>query len=269
MFNKIIKKKPGSPVKITVVEPERPLRIIPNHAVVIRTVPGFKEKTESVISEKIPESGVERTVQADLQDTAIIGAPANSPEFFDRESVDNLIAEKSRELEEYYDMEKETAYQQGYEQGKADGFSEGVKSLEPLETLLKDINKEVIASREHLLGNAEEIMGRLSLEIAEAVIGEAAMKLSGDLLEYNLKRCLEILSGSGEVAIKVNPCDYDTAREKIDIVFRKNRDRFNFRFEPDPSITPGGCFIESPGGAIDGRIENQFNLIKENFLQMI
>ncbi len=112
-------------------------------------------------------------------------------------------------------------------------------------------------------------MGRLSLEIAEAVIGEAAMKLSGELLEYNLKRCLEVLSGSGVVTIRVSPSDYDTAREKIDIIFRKNKDRFNFKVEPDSSITPGGCLLESPGGAIDGRIENQFNLIRENFLQMV
>ncbi len=269
MFKKIIKKKPGSPDEITVMEPERPLRIIPNHAVVIRTVPSLKEKTEAVIYNKISESGVKQTVHDNLSETAIADAPANLPEFFDRASVDNLLAEKSRELEAFYTNEKETAYQNGYEQGKTDGFDEGVKSLEPLETLLKNIDKEVIASREHLLGNAEEIMGRLSLEIAEAVIGDAAMKLSGELLEYNLKRCLEVLSGSGVVTIKINPSDYDTAKEKIDFVFKKSKDRFNFEFEPDSSITPGGCFIESPGGAIDGRLENQFSLIKENFLQMI
>ena len=80
---------------------------------------------------------------------------------------------------------------------------------------------------------------------------------------------MDILSGSGVVTIKINPSDYDNTREKIEMIFAKNKDKFKFKFEPDSSITPGGCLIESPGGDIDGRIENQFNLIKENFLQMV
>jgi len=269
LFNKIIKKKPDSHDEITVAEPAKSLRIIPSYAVVIRPVPAHKEKKDAIAFDELPESGAKHTVQADLQETAVTGAPEDAPELFDQAYIDNLLAEKTRELEEFYSNEKEQAYNNGYDQGKIDGFEEGKKSLEPVETLLENINKEVITSREHLLTNAEEIMGRLSLEIAEAVIGEAAMKLSGELLEYNLKRCLDVLSGSGKVTIKVNPSDYEMVKEMIDMVFQRNKDKFNFKFEPDSSITPGGCFIESPGGAVDGRIENQFNLIRENFLQMI
>ncbi|UCC80867.1 MAG: hypothetical protein JSW64_05775 [Candidatus Zixiibacteriota bacterium] len=269
MFSKIIKKKPGSPVKINAAEPERPLRIIPGHAVVMKTVPGHKARAEGVLFKKVSEKGEIQACTAEVRGTAVDDSDKNKPEFFDRAHVDKLLAEKCRELEEFYTTEKETAYQNGYERGKAEGFDEGAKSLGPLEVLFENINKEVIASREHLLKNAEEIMGRLSLKIAEAVIGEAAMKISGELLENNLKRCLEVLSGSGIVTVKVNPSDYDTARDKIDIIFKKNKDRFNFKIEPDSSITPGGCLLESPGGAIDGRIENQFKLIKENFLQMV
>ena len=112
-------------------------------------------------------------------------------------------------------------------------------------------------------------MGKLSLEIAEAVIGEAAMKSSSELLEYNLKRCIEGLGGSGEVIVKINPGDYDHVRDKIDAVFDSNDGKFNFKFEPDSSITPGGCYLETPGGEIDGRIDSQFKLVKENFLQII
>jgi len=269
LFSKIIKKKSGSPDQITLAELVRPLHIIPKHAVVIRTGPGHKDITEAVSFDKISEGSAKQTVKDNSHKGAIAGIKEEQPKYFDRSYIDNLLAEKSRESEEYYATEKERAYQNGYEQGRAEGFNAGAKSLEPLEKLLENINKEVMASREHLLKNAEEIMGRLSLEIAEAVIGEAAMKSSGDLLEYNLKRCLEVLSGSGVVTVKVNPSDYDTVKEKTDTIFKKDKDRFNFKFEPDSSIAPGGCLIESPGGAIDGRIENQYNLIKENFLQMI
>lgn len=266
MFSRIIKKKPGTPDRLNAVEPAKPLRIIPNHAVVIRTVPGQKDKTGDILINKVSEKGIVRPLTDEAAGTA---TDKSRPEFYDRAQVDSLLAEKSRELEDLYTAEKDAAYQKGYERGKAEGFDEGAKSLGPLEVLFENINRGVMASREHLLKNAEEVLGRLSLEIAEAVIGEAAMKLSGELLEYNLKRCLEVLSGSGAVTVKVNPSDYDIAKEKIDIIFRKDKDRFKFKFEPDSSITPGGCLLESPGGSIDGRIENQFSLIKENFLQMV
>ena len=141
--------------------------------------------------------------------------------------------------------------------------------MEPIEKLLSQVRERIDESRERFSGEAEKVMGRLSLEIAEAVIGEAAMKSSGELLEYNLKRCLDVLTGSGEVIIKINPGDYDHARDKVDSVFERNEGKFNFKFEPDPSISPGGCYIETPGGSVDGRIESQFKLIKENFQQMI
>lgn len=187
----------------------------------------------------------------------------------DPNDINIKVAEKTRELEEKYKLEKEQAYKDGYNKGKTDGFTEGASSLGEIENFLDAINKEVILSKEYLLKNAEEIMAKLSLEIAEAVIGEAAMKSSNELLGYNLERCLGILGGSGKVLIRVSPNDYEFAKDKIEVLFSKKRDKFNFEFEPDSNITPGGCYIESSGGAIDGRIENQFDLVKENFLQMI
>ena len=269
LFNKIIKKKPGTIFRTTVEEPKKPLRIIPRGSVIIKPVTEYRVTAATL--------DVERSSEIAADSTKIVGSEQrtpghhheNTPEIFDRKYIDGLLAQKTGEMESKIKAEKDTAYQKGYEQGKSEGFNDGVNSLQSIEVLLDNINKEVIASREQLLKNAEEAMGRLSLKIAEAVIGEAAIKLSGEILEYNLKRCLDILSGSGVVTIKVNPMDYEIIREKIDTVFAKNKERFQFRFEPDPSIIPGGCFMESPGGAIDGRIDNQFDLIKENFLQMI
>ncbi|GEM_PF-3018111 len=195
-----------------------------------------------------------------------IAAPALA---MDPSDKNIMVAEKARELEERYKQEKEQAYSDGYNKGKTDGFTEGASSLGEIENFLDAINKEVILSKEHLLKNAEDIMAKLSLEIAEAVIGEAAMKSSNELLEYNLERCLGILGGSGKVLIRVSPNDYEFAKDKTEVLFRQNKDKFNFEFEPDTNITPGGCYIESSGGAIDGRIESQFDLIKENFLQML
>jgi len=268
LFSRIIKKKPGLINEAIPVRLERPLHIIPRLAVKTDIQLRSAEYEKNCPIENLGDRSA-LDISHNALDSAVSIPYKNTEPVYDRTYIDNLIAEKTRELDAHYSCEKENAYNAGYERGKIDGFAEATLSLEPIERLFEGIKEEIKGAHEYFLKNAEEIMAKLSLEIAEAVVGEAVMKLSGELLEYNLKRCLDILGGSGDVTIKISPADYELAREKIDAIFRKNNDRFRFRFVPDPSITPGGCYIESPGGAIDGRIESQFKQIKENFLQII
>ena len=37
-------------------------------------------------------------------------------------------------------------------------------------------------------------------------------------------------------------------------------------FEPDPRVRLGGCFIQTPTGDIDARLESQFEVIAESVL---
>ncbi len=37
-------------------------------------------------------------------------------------------------------------------------------------------------------------------------------------------------------------------------------------FEPDPRVRLGGCFIQTPTGDIDARLESQFDVIAETIM---
>ncbi len=266
MFDKIIKKKsykyvPGLPMEFA-----RQGKIIPSGQIVL-TAGRSKEKlgtttlevdSDSALSVGIPDSG----------DT--VSDTRKPPEpIIDQAYIDGIVGEKLLLAREEFRREKDLAYNQGFEAGKKTGTEEGLATVKKVEDLMIGIREEIFLEFEKIKSEAEKVMAGLSLEIAEAVIGEAVMKSSRELLEYNLKRCLDALVGAGQVKIRINPADYDFARDNIKSFKNKDSDKFAFEFEPDVAISPGGCYIESRGGAIDGRIESQFELIKESFLQMV
>jgi flagellar biosynthesis/type III secretory pathway protein FliH len=182
-------------------------------------------------------------------------------------AINQLVEERVREFEERFQMEKEQAFSEGINQGETRGYKKCLGRVEELQKTFDNLVLEFGEQKEKLYKEMETVVGRLALDIAEAVIGEAAASVSGQIIEQNLKKCLSAMKGSGRVKIRINPIDFEFAREYTKILERAH-ERFNLEFEPDPSIAPGGCLLESTGGAVDGRLESQFEIVKDTFLQI-
>jgi flagellar biosynthesis/type III secretory pathway protein FliH len=182
-------------------------------------------------------------------------------------AINQLVEERVREFEERFQQEKEQAFSEGINQGETRGYKKCLGRVDELEKLLNNLVMEFGEQKDKLFKEMETVVGRLALDIAEAVIGEAAATVSGQIIEQNLKRCLTAMKGSGRVKIRINPIDFEFAREYTKILERAY-ERFNLEFEPDPSIAPGGCLLESSSGAVDGRLESQFEIVKDTFLQI-
>ena len=242
--------------------PPKNLRIIPAGKVVImpavRRGPGGKSPGGRQINGNKPDQ--KKSGSAGTAGARVLSEPA---------SIDNEIEERAREFERRFQSGKESAFREGFEQGKSRGFDEGILGVQNIENLLDKINKDIVDQRDDFILRGEKAVARLAVEIAEAVIGEAVMKSSKELLDFNLKRCLDVLGGSGKVIIKINPADYEFAEEQLTGRLSRDSDRFVFEFVPDPAITPGGCYIETNGGAIDARVESQFEQLKQSFLQLV
>lgn len=267
MSNRIIKDALLESSK-TIVDFPKPRRVIPAEDVIIEKP--IRINTGIACTEPDVDSS-QRTSRSvtDAGDIEKNGILADDNVSGNSTVINMLVERKVREFEERFQAEKEAAYKEGFDQGKSRGFQDGIAKTTDLESLLNEINSTLISERDNLLARSEEVITRLVIEVAEAVIGEAVMKSSKELLDYNLKRCLEVLGGSGKVTVRINPSDYEFAEEELLGKLRSDIDRFVFQFEPDPTISPGGCFIESDGGAIDARVESQFEQIKNSFLQLV
>jgi flagellar assembly protein FliH len=266
LFSKVIKKDTCDFEIPVPIEINRPRRIIPADEVIIDSAESpISPPDEWRDSASLPDS-TESPESSGQLSTPPIDSQC-SPD--DVALVNSLVEERVRAFEQRFQDEKELAYKDGYSQGKTRGYQEGISVMQKIEDLLNEIHNDIKSHHESFTSRAGEILGKLALEIAQTVIGEAVMKSSKGLFEHNLKRCLDILAGSGEVRIRINPAEYEYAREFLQAVKPRDGDRFSFEFEPDPTITPGGCFIETSNGAIDARIESQFEQIKDNFLQLV
>jgi flagellar biosynthesis/type III secretory pathway protein FliH len=182
--------------------------------------------------------------------------------------INQIVEERLKESEEMHQLEKNQVYEEALSQGEARGIEKGHQAIEKIEKLLIKISKESDAHSQVFFNEIEKGIKSLALEMAGTIIGEAAAESSSAILEQNLKRCLSVLKGSGKTKIRINPVDYDFMREKANLFDSGMKDRYIFEFEPDPSIAPGGCYLESSHGAVDGRLESQFELLKDSLLEL-
>ncbi|MEE9552998.1 MAG: FliH/SctL family protein [candidate division Zixibacteria bacterium] len=263
MFNRVIKD----------VDVENS-KIIPNIRKSRRIIPAEDVIIEKAIRINTAAPHIEQVVDTPAQSVKDRGTnPESVPlsELSPGESarINMLVEQKVREFEQRFQDEKEAAFKEGFDQGQKRGFQDGTARISGLEKLLDSINSTIKSQRDDILGESEKVISKLVIEIAEAVIGEAVMKSSKELLDFNLKRCLEVLGGSGKVKVRISPSDYAFAEAELLGELRRDTEQFDFQLEPDPAISPGGCYIETEGGAIDARVESQFEQIKNSFLQLV
>ena len=265
MFKKVLKNvavEPSSPVAVI----PRISRIIPAEKVIMRQ--SASVNINVLTSDRYRDGAVQAsqtTSASELEQQDISAAIGD----YDSILINRIVERRVKEFEQRFQEEKEHAFREGIDQGRKKGHQEAMSRMDKLEKLLNNINDEFVSRQKTFQAEGEKVVARLVIEIAEAIVGEAVMKSSRELLDFNLKRCLEVLGGSGKVTIRINPSDYEFAEEELLSKLGKDSEKFFFTFEPDPAISPGGCFIETDGGAIDARIESQFDQIKNSFLQLV
>ena len=63
--------------------------------------------------------------------------------------------------------------------------------------------------------------------------------------------------------IKVNPNHHPIIEQNIDKFLSGSTTIKEITIVPDPRVRFGGCFIETPSGDIDARLESQFEVVEE------
>ncbi len=160
--------------------------------------------------------------------------------------VDSLVAE---------------AYARGRRESLAQIREDFGQSVEALSLAMEQLS----ALRESLLLDNLNDMKRLVMVIAEQVVG-AVVEQDPDLILRTLKKALHFSVQSDEYQIRVSPDDFKAVTEKKPFFLSAISGLNNIVFESDPSISPGGCVVESELGEVDATIEAQLDEIRKNLL---
>jgi flagellar biosynthesis/type III secretory pathway protein FliH len=78
-----------------------------------------------------------------------------------------------------------------------------------------------------------------------------------------IRESLELAAGNGEIALHLNPADYETLQPQLELLEAELEKLAPIQILPDPQVTCGGCRVETKFGTIDQQIEAQVDRIEE------
>ena len=177
-----------------------------------------------------------------------------------------------------YDEGKQVGYDEGHSRGYADGemkamidYADKVQreaeiqlgaKLETLLPALTAMIDRLETAKQTFLQQWEQSAVKVSQAIAAKVIDQQLEEMP-DIPLRLLREALELGTGSTSMRVRLNKNDYESLKPQIDLVIQEMARSMQTEIVGDPSISPGGCVLETPQGIIDNQIETRLARIDE------
>jgi flagellar assembly protein FliH len=175
------------------------------------------------------------------------------------EDAEHAAAEEQRALE--------SAIQDAYERGLEDGRNEGAAAeRNRLDRAVGAVEAAGAAFRERQPVWLEAIhknMVALAVGVARAVIGRELKGQPEDVASL-VQRAVTEFPLAVPLRIRLNPADLSAISSPLSGEgVTAGRE---VRWVPDPSIAPGGCFVEGPESLVDGRVDKALENIYDKLV---
>jgi flagellar biosynthesis/type III secretory pathway protein FliH len=161
-----------------------------------------------------------------------------------------------QEKEDAYRSGNDTGYKDGYEEGKAEGLKEARKVLDQFDRAIK----EVVEQRAAILEEARHKVLDLIVKISRKVTFDT-IQIDQEATAEMISRVINQLIDKSRIKVKVHPDHLPLVEQSMDKFLSASSSIKELSIEPDPRVKYGGCFIETPTGDIDARVESQFEVI--------
>jgi type III secretion protein L len=193
-------------------------------------------------------------------DTLTDKIPLSSPKVLKREvyeatrearDVVALAQEKAKHLIEDAEVECDGIRQRAREEGIA-------KGLAGWNEILARANQRA----EELEKNWEETMLRLSVRVAEKIIGHE-LQLHPETIVSIVHEVLRGARPGKQLTIQVNESDAQQVRTRIDCIKESLSASSEIQIVGSVAVPRGGCIVESELGIIDARLETQLKCLED------
>ncbi len=155
---------------------------------------------------------------------------------------------------------EQQAYEKGFAQGEKDGLDLGQKRLESVIQNAQCLVAQIESHREGLCETFEREMVQLVLAISRKILGYAPA-LKEETILSTVRESFKHVLDQRKVTIRLHPSDYDVLIAHADRVPWPTGESARVKMVKDPSISRGGCYLETAFGDVDGTIEGQFDQI--------
>jgi len=154
-------------------------------------------------------------------------------------------------------LERES-FTSGYAAGERAGLEAGTTRAEAMLRRLAQTLDELKALRGTLVRQTEEQMVQLALAIAKKILRREAA-VDQDLIVAMARVALERVGESGIATIRLNPEDYASTVQRHTDHWAGAR----VKVVADPSVSRGGCLVESEFGFVDASVDAQFEQVAQ------
>lgn len=157
------------------------------------------------------------------------------------------------------------AREAGYAAGRAEALAAGEEELVAIKAAFQDSILKLQRLREELVGQCEQEIIRLVLEVSKKIV-QREVSADREIVLTLIRVALARISDNTPATIRVHHDDYQFLEARRH-EFLSGENGIVHVVE-DRSISRGGCVIETEFGQIDARIEQQFKEIERGFLGM-
>ncbi len=183
-----------------------------------------------------------------------------------RQQADQVVNRAQQQAEQTRQRIEEESRQKGYAEGQREIHQLVEKKLgEQLSTLLPALAatiQEIQHAKQTWLTHWERSAIRLATAVAERIIRREIEQKPEIPLEL-VRESLELAAGSSTVRVLLNPKDHETLQPKADALIRDMAGLGACELIADPTVTPGGCRVDTAFGSIDQQIETQLQRIEQ------
>lgn len=165
-------------------------------------------------------------------------------------------------IEQQMNREKEESAQKGYEKGYREGLETGHREAQEVVDNFAGLIKDATNQREILYEVARSKILELVILIASRVTCDAA-RIDPEVTAAIIDNTIDKLVDKSRIKVKVHPDHLPIVEQQIDRFKGESTAIKEIIIEPDKRVRHGGCFIETPTGDIDARVESQLGIIAE------
>ncbi len=164
----------------------------------------------------------------------------------------------TQRYDEGYQAGYDAGYKAGYEKGKGDGQTDSRQTVAAFAGILKDVRGQ----RQSILDDARDKILEMILKISQKITYTAAL-VDPEVTASIINGTIDQLLDKTRLIIKVHPDHLAELEQHIDRFKGQNTTIKEFRIEADPRVRIGGCFIETPAGDIDARLESMYDVLRD------
>jgi len=155
---------------------------------------------------------------------------------------------------------KQEAYRGAFEQGRREGYREGMAKAEEEGAAIRaqavDVLKQAEESRRQALESLEQEIVELAVEIAEKLVS-AQLKMDPETVLNIAAESLRLVAGRPNVVLYVNPAELELVESRKEELKSLLPARTKLQVVADSSILPGGCKVETGQGQVDATMERR------------